>query len=180
MGGSCPKYPPPRFPPFFPVLPPFSPRFPPVFPPFFPVFPRFSPFFPATGNQTPIGYGNLSMRMCDIFTRSAPAQHDTKCYPRVPCLGTPRRQGLCSHFNSSLLCCIGVWLGTSGMAVQMICISQFVFVAFCPMFRGRSVSPPCGPWEHVPPHVWKNSDASSSAATQDNGRDEIEVCALCC
>ena len=46
---------PPDFPRFPPVFPPFSP----VFPPFFPVFPRSSPFFPATGNQTPIGYGNL-------------------------------------------------------------------------------------------------------------------------
>ena len=43
---------PPIFSPFSPVFPPFSPRFPSV-------FPRFSPFFPATGNQTPIGYGNL-------------------------------------------------------------------------------------------------------------------------
>ena len=62
VGGSCPKYPPPRFPPFFPVFPPFFPRFSLFFlrfSPFFPVFPRFSPFFPATGNQTPIGYGNL-------------------------------------------------------------------------------------------------------------------------
>ena len=57
--------PPPRFPPFSPVFPPFFPRFSPFFlrfppfSPFSPVFPRFPPFFPATGNQTPIGYGNL-------------------------------------------------------------------------------------------------------------------------
>ena len=61
VGGSCPKYPP-QISPVFPRFPPRFPRFSSVFPrfsPFSPVFPRFSPFFPATGNQTPIGYGNL-------------------------------------------------------------------------------------------------------------------------
>ena len=31
---------------------------------------------------------------------------------------------------------------------------------------------------HVPPHVW--TDKSNSAATQDEGEDEAEVCAFCC
>ena len=43
---------------------------------------------------------------------------------------------------------------------------------------GRSVTPPYGPWEHVPPHVW--TDQSNSAATQDEAEDEAEVCVLCC
>ena len=30
-----------------------------------------------------------------------------------------------------------------------------------------------GPWDHVPP------DKSKSTATQDEGKDEVEVCALC-
>ena len=34
------------------------------------------------------------------------------------------------------------------------------------------------PWNHVPPHVW--TDKSNSAATQDEGEDEADVCALCC
>ena len=38
--------------------------------------------------------------------------------------------------------------------------------------------PPYGPWDHVPPHVW--TDKSNSAATEDEGEDEVEVCALCC
>ena len=32
--------------------------------------------------------------------------------------------------------------------------------------------------EHVPPHVW--TDQSNSAATQDEAKDEVEVCVLCC
>ena len=43
---------------------------------------------------------------------------------------------------------------------------------------GKSVTPPYGPWEHVPPHVW--TDQSNSAATQDEAEDEAEVCVLCC
>ena len=35
-----------------------------------------------------------------------------------------------------------------------------------------------GPWDHVPPHVW--TDESKSASTEDDGEDEVEVCALCC
>ena len=43
---------------------------------------------------------------------------------------------------------------------------------------GKSDTPPYGPWEHAPPHVW--TDQSNSAATQDEAEDEAEVCVLCC
>ena len=35
------------------------------------------------------------------------------------------------------------------------------------------------PWEHVPSHVWNAIDATSLAATQDDGVNEVDVCALC-
>ena len=38
--------------------------------------------------------------------------------------------------------------------------------------------PPYGPWGHVPPHVW--TDESNLAAMEDDGEDEVDVCALCC
>ena len=34
------------------------------------------------------------------------------------------------------------------------------------------------PRDHGPPHVW--TDKRNSAATGDEGEDEVEVCALCC
>ena len=57
VGGSCPKYPPPRFPPFSPVFPPYQPPFSLRFPPFFPVFPRFS-LLPGTKGR--LGTGTLA------------------------------------------------------------------------------------------------------------------------
>ena len=38
--------------------------------------------------------------------------------------------------------------------------------------------PPYGPWDYVPPHI--STDKCNSAAVQDQGEDEVEVCALCC
>ena len=65
------------------------------------------------------------------------------------------------------------------MVVPMSCTSQSVFCCIlCNFaFAGKSVTPPYGPWEHVPPHVW--IDQSNSAATQDEAADEAEVCVLC-
>ena len=77
-------------------------------------------------------------------------------------------------------CGIGVWLGTSGVAAPMSCTSQSAFCCISHSFAsgGKSVTPPYGPWEHVPPQVW--TDQSNSAATQDEAEDEAEVCVLCC
>ena len=60
-------------------------------------------------------------------------------------------------------------------------LHQFVrmllhFPQFC---IGRQAHHPLyGPWDHVPPHAWK--DKSNLAATEDEGEDEVEVRALCC
>ena len=66
------------------------------------------------------------------------------------------------------------------MAAPMSCTSQSAFCCILRNFAsaGKSVTPPYGPWEHVPPHVW--TDQSNSAATQDEVEDEAEVCVLCC
>ena len=65
------------------------------------------------------------------------------------------------------------------MAAPMSCTSQSVFCCILPNFHSQaSPSPPYGSWEHVPPHVW--TDQSNSAATQDEAKDEAEVCVLCC
>ena len=50
------------------------------------------------------------------------------------------------------------------------------FTQFC--IRRQVRHPCCGPWDHVLPHVW--TDKSNPAATQDEGEDEADVCALCC
>ena len=50
------------------------------------------------------------------------------------------------------------------------------FTQFC-IWR-QVFHPPYGPWDHVLPHVWTNK--SNSTATQDEGEDEADVCALCC
>ena len=63
------------------------------------------------------------------------------------------------------------------MAAPMSCTSLSVYCcSFLNFAFGRH--PPCGPWDHVLPHVWM--DKSNSAATEDEGEDEVEVCALCC
>ena len=49
------------------------------------------------------------------------------------------------------------------------------FSQFC--IRRQVRYPPYGPWDHFPPHVW--TDKSNSAGMQDEGEDEVEVCALC-
>ena len=66
------------------------------------------------------------------------------------------------------------------MAAPMSCTSQSAFCCILHIFAsgGKSVTPPYGPWEHVPPQVW--TDQSNSAATQDEAEDEAEVCVLCC
>ena len=66
------------------------------------------------------------------------------------------------------------------MAAPMSCTGQSAFCCILHSFAsaGKSIHPPYGPWEHVPPHVW--TDQSNSAATQDEAEDEAEVCVLCC
>ena len=49
------------------------------------------------------------------------------------------------------------------------------FTQFC--IRRQIRHPPYVPWDQVPPHVW--TDKSNSAATQDEGEDEADVCVLC-
>ena len=69
------------------------------------------------------------------------------------------------------------------MAVQMSCVSQFVFFLRFAQFhvRRQAFYPPYGPLEHVAPHVWvwNTIEASNAAAPQDDGGDEGEVCACC-
>ena len=64
------------------------------------------------------------------------------------------------------------------MAAPMSCTSQSIFCCILRnfAFAGKSVTPPYGPLEHVPPHVW--TDQSNSAATQDEAEDEAEC--VCC
>ena len=60
----------------------------------------------------------------------------------------------------------------------MSCTSPSVY--FCIflnfVFGGRSGGPPCGPWDHAPPHVL--TDESNLAATEDEGEDEVDVCVV--
>ena len=44
--------------------------------------------------------------------------------------------------------------------------------------ENAGVMQPIRPLDHVLPHVW--TDKSNSAATEDEGEHEVEVCALCC
>ena len=57
--------------------------------------------------------------------------------------------------NCSLICGIGVWFGTFGMAAPMSCINLFRVLLHSTQFciRRQVRYPPYGPWEHVPPHV---------------------------
>ena len=78
----------------------------------------------------------------------------------------------------------GAWLGTFGVAAPVSCTSPSIyyciFLNF--VFGGRSHGPmvygeggpPHRPWDHVPPRVW--TAESNSAATEDEGEDEVEVC----
>ena len=62
----------------------------------------------------------------------------------------------------------GVWSGRcSGMWPGPCCLLE------------NLTSWPYGAQEHIPHHVWKIVDTSNSAAMQDDGGDEVEVCALC-
>ena len=65
------------------------------------------------------------------------------------------------------------------MAASLSCTTQSAFCCILRnfAFAGKSLTPPYGPREHVPPHVW--TDQSNSAATQDEAEDEAEVCVLC-
>ena len=67
------------------------------------------------------------------------------------------------------------------MAAPMSCNSPsvFLFLHFSEFCIWREVRhPPYGPWDHVLLHAWMPK--SNLAATQDEGEDEVEVCALCC
>ena len=96
------------------------------------------------------------------------------CHLTMTCTG-----GIGHALSSCFLGCgIGVWLGTSGVAAHLAtCTSQSVFCCILRnfAFACKSVTPPYGPREHVPPHVW--TDQSNSAAPQDEAEDE--VCVLC-
>ena len=115
-----------------------------------------------------------------------------------PCLGYPRRQGLCSHFGSSPLWrfrdgeayvaifdCIHSMSGAIKVNQPMLILSMletlgrqgiyshFSF-SFSNSFSFRSISPPYGPWQCVPRHIWKTATASNSTATQGgDGGDEV-------
>ena len=68
-----------------------------------------------------------------------------------------------------------IWRGGPNELHQSVRILLH-FTQFC--IRRQVRHPPYGPWEHVPPHAWK--DQSNSAATQDEAKIEAEVCVLCC
>ena len=68
-----------------------------------------------------------------------------------------------------------IWRGRPNELHQSVRILLH-FTQFC--IRRQVRHPPYGPWEHVPPQVW--TDQSNSAATQDEAKDEAEVCVLCC
>ena len=89
-----------------------------------------------------------------------------------PCLGTPENAGVTQPFRPPL----GPREGTAEAANS---VSPY-FVAFCAILHSQACAspPPCGPWEHVPPHVWTHK--SNSATMQDEAEDEAEVCVLCC
>ena len=68
-----------------------------------------------------------------------------------------------------------IWRGGPNELHQSVGILLH-FTQFCICRQVRQ--PPCGPWEHVPPHVW--TDKSKSATTQDEAEDEAEMCVLFC
>ena len=70
-----------------------------------------------------------------------------------------------------------IWCGGPNELHQFVRV-LWHFTQFC--IRRQVRYPPYGPWEHVPPHVWKSAEELVEAATQDDVGEEVDVCALCC
>ena len=52
------------------------------------------------------------------------------------------------------------------------------FTQFC--IKRQVRHKPCGPWDHMPPHVWAVVDDPSNVSRDDCGDNDEDVCALCC
>ena len=95
--------------------------------------------------------------------------------------GPSRNRGEFFDFeDGGAACGTGVWCRTFGAVVLMNHISSSVF---CCISRNSASAdkcgtPPYGPWEQVPPHVWAEATASG-AATADVYNEAADVCALC-
>ena len=70
-----------------------------------------------------------------------------------------------------------IWCGGPNELYQSVCILLH-FTQFC--IRRQVRYPPYGPWEHVPPHVRKSTEATVVDDTQNDVGDEVDICALCC
>ena len=68
-----------------------------------------------------------------------------------------------------------IWCGGPNK-LQMRVRILLHFTQFCS--RGQVCKPPYGPWEHVPRHVWKSTDATAEDAAQDDVGDEVGICAF--
>ena len=64
------------------------------------------------------------------------------------------------------------------VVIQVAPVRPYViaFSQFCIRWLVRHS--PYGPWVHVLPHVWTGK--SNAATIEDEGEDEVEMCALCC
>ena len=74
-----------------------------------------------------------------------------------------------------------IWLGGPNESHQSVRI-LLPFTQFCILRQVRY--PPYGPWKHVPPHVWKSTEATVEDDTQDDVGEEdvgeeVDICALC-
>lgn len=69
-----------------------------------------------------------------------------------------------------------IWRGGADVLHQSIRILLHL-TQFC--IRRQVQYPPCGPWPHVPDHVWSKGGAEGEPIDVDNGDDDA-FCALCC
>ena len=70
-----------------------------------------------------------------------------------------------------------IWVGGPNKLHQ----SLRILLHFTQFFIRRQVHYPLnGPWEHVPPHVWKSNEATVEDDTQYDVGEEVDICALCC
>ena len=84
--------------------------------------------------------------------------------------------------NCLLICGIGglirnIWRGGPNELHQSVRILLHL-TQFCT--RRQVHYPQYGPSEHVPPHVWKSTEATVEDDTQDDVGEEVDICALCC
>ena len=70
-----------------------------------------------------------------------------------------------------------IWCGGPNKLHQSVCILLH-FIQIC--IQGQVYYPSYGPWEHVPTHVWKSTEATVRDAAQDDVGDEVDICSLCC